>query len=467
MNQLLKNCPTYVINLKERNDKKIYIQNLFKQKNINFEFYSPEKHQNPRRGCLESHLHLIKEAIKNNYEKVLIFEDDVKFIKSLKSLKEPPTDWNMIYLGGTVHRVMDNKHKGYSRVQTWTTHAYFINLKDKDFVNKLLEMENYNEEVDRYYLEKIHPNYKCYMTNPMIAIQKEDYSDIEGQEVNYNFMEYTLNGLRLPEHKVDEEGNYVLKLDNIKQSNLPKISIITPTYNRRKLFSMALNNFENFNYPKNKIEWVIIDDSPNDDDSVEDLVSFMRNVKYIRFRSKDEPMTVASKRNIGVSNASNKYIVHMDDDDYYPPESLLARIKILLKYESEGIECVGCTLIGTYNIINNTSSMSTDGPISLSEASMAYTKSFWEKRGFDDLCVRGEHKYFTENRFEKIMDIPYSFVLIAINHRNNMTNELRGDENLLKFSENNNKYGEIANFYDTWDIDTQMFIIQLRKYILN
>ena len=65
------------------------------------------------------------------------------------------------------------------------------------------------------------------------------------------------------------------------------------------------------------------------------------------------------------------------------------------------------------------------------------------------------------------MDIPYSFILIAINHRNNMTNELRGDDSLLKFSENNSKYGEVANFYDTWDIETQMFIIQLRKYILN
>ena len=157
----------------------------------------------------------------------------------------------------------------------------------------------------------------------------------------------------------------------------------------------------------------------------------------------------------------------MDDDDYYPPESLLARIKILLRYESQGIECVGSTLIGTYNIINNTSSMSTDSPISLSEASMAYTKNFWEKRGFDDLCIRGEHKYFTENRFEQIMDIPYSFILIAINHKNNMTNELRGDDSLLKFSENNSKYGEVANFYDTWDLETQMFIIQLRKYILN
>lgn len=467
MSSLLKNCPTYVINLIERNDKKTYIERLFQQKNIKFEFYRPVKHSNPKRGCLESHLHLIRNALENKFDKILIFEDDVKFLKSLKDLKEPPSDWNMIYLGGTVHRIMDTKNKYYTRVQTWTTHAYFINLKDKDFVNKLLEMENYNEEVDRFYLEKVNPKFKCYMSNPMIAIQKEDYSDIEGQEVNYDFMQYTLNGLRLPENETDSDGNYILKLDYIKNKDLPKISIVTPTYNRRKLFSMALNNYENFNYPKNKIEWVIVDDSPNDMDSVEDLVSYMRNVKYIRFRSNEEPMTVASKRNIGASNASNQYILHMDDDDYYPPESLIARVKLLLKYEKEGIECLGSTLIGTYNILTNTSSMSTDGPISLSEASMAYTKKFWETRGFDDLCVRGEHKYFTENRFDKILDVPYSFILIAINHRNNMSNELRGDDSLLKFSESNSKYGEVANFFDTWDMDTQMFIIQLRKYILN
>ena len=467
MSSLLKNCPTYVINLIERNDKKTYIERLFQQKNIKFEFYRPVKHSNPKRGCLESHLHLIRNALENKFDKILIFEDDVKFLKSLKDLKEPPSDWNMIYLGGTVHRIMDTKNKYYTRVQTWTTHAYFINLKDKDFVNKLLEMENYNEEVDRFYLEKVNPKFKCYMSNPMIAIQKEDYSDIEGQEVNYDFMQYTLNGLRLPENETDSYGNYILKLDYIKNKDLPKISIVTPTYNRRKLFSMALNNYENFNYPKNKIEWVIVDDSPNDMDSVEDLVSYMRNVKYIRFRSNEEPMTVASKRNIGASNASNQYILHMDDDDYYPPESLIARVKLLLKYEKEGIECLGSTLIGTYNILTNTSSMSTDGPISLSEASMAYTKRFWETRGFDDLCVRGEHKYFTENRFDKILDVPYSFILIAVNHRNNMSNELRGDDSLLKFSENNSKYGEVANFFDTWDMDTQMFIIQLRKYILN
>ena len=284
MSNLLKNCPTYVINLTERNDKKKYIEKLFNKQKIKFEFYRPIKNEsNPRKGCLESHLHLIKNAIKNNYEKILIFEDDVKFLKSIHEIKEPPNDWNMIYLGGTVHRVMDTKNKHYTRVQTWTTHAYFVNLKDKEFVNKIMDMENYNEEVDRFYLEKIHPKYKCYMTNPMMAIQKEDYSDIEKRDVNYDFMQYTLNGLRLPEHEVNENGNYVLKLDNIKLSDLPKISIITPTYKRRKLFSMALNNYENFIYPKNKIEWVIavphniIGPRQKYDDPFRNVVSIMIN----------------------------------------------------------------------------------------------------------------------------------------------------------------------------------------------
>ena len=35
----------------------------------------------------------------------------VKFLKSIHGIKEPPNDWNMIYLGGTVHRVMDTKNK--------------------------------------------------------------------------------------------------------------------------------------------------------------------------------------------------------------------------------------------------------------------------------------------------------------------------------------------------------------------
>ena len=80
--------------------------------------------------------------------------------------------------------------------------------------------------------------------------------------------------------------------------------------------------------------------------------------------------------------------------------------------------------------------------------------------------MKGEHKYFTEQRLNKIMDIPYSFILIAINHKNNFTDNLRCDNSgILKYSEKSDKNGEIANFFDTWDFETQMFIMDLNKYL--
>ena len=471
LNKYLSDVKSIIINLKERKDKREYIEKELKNKNINYTFFLANKHKDPKRGCLESHFNIIKDAIKNNIKYLFIMEDDCKFINKLDSMEKPPSNWDMIYLGGTVHRIMDKKYKGFARVQCWTTHAYILNLTNKELISSLLEAEKFDGEIDRFYLQIIHPKFNAYMCDPMIAIQKEGFSDIENREVSYDFMQYTLNGLRLPESDIDNEGNYILKLPNILFNDLPKVSIITPTYKRRKLFSMAIRNFENFIYPKEKLEWIIVDDSLETetiDETVRDLLPRDKRIKYIHMDSGNEPMTIAMKRNIAVSNSTHPYIIHMDDDDYYPPESILARIKILLKYEVENIECVGSTLIGTYNILKNISSMSSDGPISLSEASMAYTKKFWEERPFDDLCLKGEHKFFTEQRLNKIMDIPYSFILIAINHKDNITSHLRTDNSgLLKYSNQSGKEGEIANFFDTWDLETQIFIMDLQKYIKN
>lgn len=481
LNKYLNNVECKIINLSCRLDKKKYIEEHLKSRNINYTFFTAEKHSTPIRGCLESHLTIIKNAIISNVKYLLILEDDCKFIRGFSQMNEPPPGWDMIYLGGTVHRVLNRDTPGYARVQCWTTHAYIINLTNLDLCNKIVNgLETYNGEIDRFYLEMIHPNYNAYICDPMIAIQKEGYSDIEGREVSYDFMQNTLNGLMSPEYNVDNDGNYILKLIDIDSKDLPKVSIITPTYKRRKIFDMAIRNFQQFIYPKDKLEWIIVEDTPInnednedfenmiEDESIKDILPRDKRIKYIYMNSgEDGPMTIAMKRNIAVANSTSQYIIHMDDDDYYPPESILARIKILMKYKNEGIECVGSTLIGTYNIFTNTSSMSSDGPISLSEASMAYTRKFWEERGFDDACVRGEHKAFTEQRLNKIIDIPYSFILIAINHKTNFTDELRTDKtSFLKYSKDSGKEGEIANFFDTWDVDTQLFMIEIRNYLL-
>jgi len=461
LNKQLNGVRAICINLKSRKEKKKYMKIQCKRRDIPLKFFTATKHKNPKRGCLESHLTVIRDALEDGVKYLLIFEDDVKFKRKLLPLPEVPEDWDMLYLGGTVHRIVNRDNPKWTKMMCWTTHAYIINLTNDVLVNKIMEAETYDGEIDRFYMEQVHKGFNCYMATPMIAIQKEGFSDIEGQTVNYNFMEKTLDGLLTPEHE-EVNGNYVLKLPPIPYNDLPKVSIVTPTYNRKSMFYMALRNFENFDYPSEKLEWIIVDDTPDEMEQLDEILPVDDRIKYLKLQGTEYKMTVAYKRNLGAEKASNDIIIHMDDDDYYPPESILARVKALIKYKERGIKCVGCTMIGTYDLMSGKSSMSSDGPISLSEASMAYYKSFWEEKHFDNSAERGEHKHFIAERLNQVLDLPYSFVLIGVNHSGNYTGGLRKiDKNVLRSKGSNNE----ANFYDTWDEDTQMFIDSLSSFL--
>lgn len=462
-NQQLSNVDVICINLITRPERKTHTKLICKNNNIPIRFYTAKPHSDPKRGCLESHINVIKSASeKGKSQHLMIIEDDIKIIRPLKDLPNPPPDWDIIYFGGTVHTNKGSYDNDWCKIATWTTHAYIINLTNKALVQDLIRAKKQDKELDEYYIKNIHFKYNCYMINPMRIIQRDGYSDIEKAEVKYDFMEDTLKGFRQPEHETLTSGDYVLKLDFVPPELLPPVSIITPTFNRRKLFAMALNNFMEFNYPKEKLEWIIIDDSNDESLSVEDMLPRGdKRIRYIKIDTKDR-LSVAHKRNIGAREAKYEYIVHMDDDDYYPKESVMARIKILLKYQSQEIGCVGCSRVGIYDVVNNTSSIATDGIISLSEASMAYTKQFWAKQQFNEFETEGEYKSFIQGRFNQIMDIPYSFVIFAFSHKTNFTGTTkRIDKNVLVHKDT----GEEMNFYDQWPEDIQQLVDSIRKNI--
>ncbi len=471
----LSNILVYGINLKDRKEKRKNLVKICERRNIPLNLFSAERHPlGGKRGCLDSHLRIIREAYQNKSKSgakhLLIFEDDIKMIGSFANLKPVPSDYDMLYFGGTVHRIMDGtKSPGWVHMSCWTTHAYLLHLEKDEMIQKIIrELESYQEEIDRYYINEIHPYYKAYMCDPMIIIQEAGYSDIEGREVNYDFMQQTLRGLRTPEHSVGSQKEYILKLPNYSDDELPFVTLITPTRHREHLFAIPLRNYALFNYPREKLEWVILEDGSQDVSHM--LPSSNPLIKHVHL-GKECELTIASKRNMAIQHASpqSKYILHMDDDDYYPPESVLARVKVLMKYERDGIECVGSSLIGTYHLLSDKSSMASDGMLSLSEASMGYSKRFWEQRPFDGDCVRGEHKPFMEGRLHQIMDIPYSFVIIAFNHRNNFSDVYRGDHGRVEKSDEKGVIkvdGKVANFYDMWDMDTQLFIEELRSNLL-
>lgn len=432
------------INLKERNEKKKFMIEQSKKLKFPIKFFEAIKLTPGYKGCLASHLEVIKTAKKQNLNNILILEDDAVFNRKLK-LPKFPKEWAILYLGGTVKGLLE-KNKDWSKVkECWTTHSYIINSKFFDkFIN---DLSKYEKEVDRYYVEEIQSKYPCYVLTNLMTEQKEGYSDIENCYVDYKMEQlmHVIKPIKFAPYEITDEQHYKLKLK--KFDNLPHISIITPTKDRLKFLPIALNNFYNFNYPQDKLEWIIIEESNYP--SCKNILPDDNRIRLIQLSSKYD-IPISTKRNIGVKSSKYNIICHMDDDDYYPPNSILSRVLTLM---SNNVECVGCCKLGCYDLINNTSFEIDDTNVSMSEASMCYTKKFWNEKPFNEKIKTGEGIHFISGREDKILQIPYSFVLIAITHNSNITSKIRE----LKLSDKNDI------FFSEFDEYLQNYLISLKK----
>ena len=67
------------------------------------------------------------------------------------------------------------------------------------------------------------------------------------------------------------------KKKQVSANGKPFVSVCTPTYNRRKFIPYLIKSFQEQTYPKQLMEWIVIDDG---EDSVEDLFKDVENVKY-------------------------------------------------------------------------------------------------------------------------------------------------------------------------------------------
>ena len=93
----------YCINLERRTDRWKQCQSEFDKIGISdrvIKFNAFDNKENPKKGCYDSHLSVIKLAYERKLKNVLIFEDDVAFLKRYdnKKLKRAidslnKTDW--------------------------------------------------------------------------------------------------------------------------------------------------------------------------------------------------------------------------------------------------------------------------------------------------------------------------------------------------------------------------------------
>ena len=143
-------------------------------------------------GCLHSHINIIKNAIQQNYNSIIILEDDIILtqdihskINKLREFIELHNNWNIIYLGASQHNWSDISFgiNYYNAKNTTGTFAYMINnnfyrILLNEFSKMTKPVDNYLVDIQkRFYgsIYVIYPNIiKCDLEESNIGEKREN-----------------------------------------------------------------------------------------------------------------------------------------------------------------------------------------------------------------------------------------------------------------------------------------------------
>jgi hypothetical protein len=183
--------------------------------------------------------------------------------------------------------------------------------------------------------------------------------------------------------------------------------------------------FKNQNYPKDRMEWIIVDDGT---DSIEDLVisSGIEQIKYFR---QEKKMALGEKRNFMHSKVKGTIIVYMDDDDYYPPERVSHAVETLTK--NREAMCVGASEIYVY--FKHIQQMYQSGPYGPNHATagtFAFRTELLKTHRYEDHAALAEEKAFLKNYTVPFAQLDPLKTILVFSHDHNTFDKKKLLENV-------------------------------------
>ena len=198
---MMNNIPVIYINLERRCDRKqTVIKELHKIGVENPICFKAVELENGALGCSMSHLKCVENAKKNNYDYVLICEDDIEFtnpklvLNQLETFLSSNINWDVILLAGNnmlPYTPVNDVCIKVLNCQTTTGYIvkniYYDKLINnfKTGIQNLLKQPTNNDfKIDKYWF-RLQREDNWYLIIPLTVVQKEDYSDIEKKVTNF------------------------------------------------------------------------------------------------------------------------------------------------------------------------------------------------------------------------------------------------------------------------------------------
>jgi glycosyltransferase involved in cell wall biosynthesis len=242
--------------------------------------------------------------------------------------------------------------------------------------------------------------------------------------------------------------------DKNNNDTKPFVSVCTPTFNRRPFISAMIKCFQHQTYPKDRMEWIIIDDGT---DKIEDLVKHIPEVRYFKY---DEKMVLGKKRNLMHSKAKGDFLVYMDDDDYYPPERISHSVETLLA--NPNALCAGSSAIYIYfKHVKQMYQFGPYGPTHATAGTFAFRKELLRESSYEETAALAEEKHFLKNYTVPFVQLDPMKTIIVFSHEHNtfdkrvLLNENMGKQFCKPLTDTVDKFirdEELREFY-TKEID--------------
>jgi glycosyltransferase involved in cell wall biosynthesis len=204
----------------------------------------------------------------------------------------------------------------------------------------------------------------------------------------------------------------------------PFVSVCTVTFNRRPFWKTAFEIFKNQDYPKNRMEWIILDDGT---DKIGDLISEAKipQIKYVEVEKK---MSLGAKRNLSHTHCKGSIIVYMDDDDYYPPDRVSHAVERLTS--SSTALCAGSSELYLYfKHINQMYQCGPYAPNHSTAGTFAFKRELLDITKYDDVAAVAEEKAFLKDYTIPFIQLDPLKTILVVSHTHNTFDKRRLLEN--------------------------------------
>jgi glycosyltransferase involved in cell wall biosynthesis len=238
-------------------------------------------------------------------------------------------------------------------------------------------------------------------------------------------------------------NNARIRKKKSEMNDLPFVSCIMPTSNRRRFVPQAITYFLRQDYLNREL--IIADDGT---DPVRDLVPENPHIRYTRL---DHPISIGAKRNLACREAKGDIIIHWDDDDWMADWRVTYQVRSLIN---------GCAdICGLDKVIFYDPYSKQSWRYVFPKGSkpwvvggtFCYTKAFWSRNPFPKMKVGEDTRFLWTSRPKKVLSLKDEGFYVAIIHPGNTSPKRTRDSrwHFFDIKDIHDLLGKDLNFYQT------------------